>query len=186
MKIGIYGSAAGEINEGLKEKARKIGGLIAEKGHMIVTGGCPGLPYEAVLGAYEKGGICIGYSPATNQEKHRDVDNFPIKGFERFVFVPETYEHADDPAMCRKYRNLSSVSTIDAAIIISGRIGTMNEFTIAYDLGKNIGVLEGSGGISDEAIKILLRDAKKKSSSKIIFDPYPETLVEKLIGSTIL
>ena len=57
----------------------------------------------------------------------------------------------------------------------------MNEFTIAYDLGKDIGILEDSGGITKEAIKILLRDSKKKSKSEIIYDSDPVRLVERLL-----
>ena len=65
MKIGVYGSASGELSDETKEKAREIGRQIAKKGHIVVTGACLGLPYEAVLGAYEVGGKCIGYSPAS-------------------------------------------------------------------------------------------------------------------------
>lgn len=56
----------------------------------------------------------------------------------------------------------------------------MNEFTVAYDLGKNIGVLEGSGGITSEAIKALLKDAYKETGSKVVWESDPVKLVEKL------
>jgi len=51
---------------------------------------------------------------------------------------------------------------------------------MAYDTGRNIGVLEKSGGITDEAIKVLVRD-NKETGSKIIYDPNPVSLVNRLI-----
>ena len=181
MKIGVYGSAAGSIEEEVRVKARKIGRYIAEESHVLVTGACPGLPYDAVVGANEINGCeCIGFSPTTSEKEHRDA-GLPVKGFTDFVYVPEDYEHAGDLAVCTKYRNVSSVSYVDAAIIIGGRAGTMNEFVIAYDMGVDIGVLRGSGGITDRVIDIFLSDIDKKSASNIIFESDPEELVKKLL-----
>lgn len=182
MKFGVYGSASTKLKKEIKLKAREIGREIARQDHVMITGGCPGLPYEAVLGAHELGGKVIGYSPATDLESHVKIYKYPVKGFTDFVFVPKDYIHAKDPLICKKYRNVSSVVASDAAIFIGGRTGTMNEFTIAYDLGKDIGILKGSGGIAKEAIPVLLRDINKNSNSIIIYDPDPASLVKKLIG----
>ncbi|HBH45778.1 MAG: hypothetical protein A2445_01365 [Candidatus Jacksonbacteria bacterium RIFOXYC2_FULL_44_29] len=176
MKIGVYGSAIEVMDDEIKEKARLIGRTIAENKAILVTGGCPGLPYEAVLGASEKNGRCVAFSSAIDLAGHKQA-NYPTLGFSDFIFVPQDYEYAANEAVCKKYRNVSSVACVDAAIIISGRIGTMNEFTIAYDLGKTIGVLAGTGGITERAIKILLEDADKKTGAKVIFDPDPRRLV---------
>jgi predicted Rossmann-fold nucleotide-binding protein len=180
MKFGVYGSASTKLKKEVKLKAREIGREIARQDHTVITGGCPGLPYEAVLGAYELGGKTVGYSPATNLENHVKIYKHPVKGFTDFVFVPKGYIHANDPLICKKYRNVSSVAASDAAIFIDGRTGTMNEFTIAYDIGKDIGILEGSGGIAKEAIAVLLRDIDKSSNSTIIYDPDPVSLVKRL------
>ena len=67
MKIGVYGSATGKVSDEQREKAREIGRQIAKKGHIVITGACPGLPYEAVLGANEEGGECIGFSTRRGQ-----------------------------------------------------------------------------------------------------------------------
>ena len=179
MKIGVYGSAEA-VDEKIKKSARIMGKEIAKKGHIVVTGAGTGIPYEAVMGAAEAGGKCIGFSPAINLENHKK-SGLPTKGFSKFVFIPKAYKRAKNLGVCKKYRNVSSVAEVDATIFINGRIGTMNEFTIAYDLGKKIGILEGSGGITKEAIKVLLRDSAKKSRSEIIYDSDPVSLVEKLI-----
>lgn len=180
MKIGVYGSAEQKMQKGLASKAREIGKAIARNKHVLVTGGCLGLPYEAVLGAHERKGECIAYSPGKNLEKHVKMYSMPRKGFTDFVFVPEEYEHIENKKVCLKYRNVSSVAAVDAAVIISGRIGTMNEFTIAYDLGKRIGILEETGGITKEAIQILLRDAQKDTGAAVIYDKDPENLIERI------
>lgn len=181
MKIGIYGSAAGNHTEEIKEKARTIGIEIARRGHTVLTGGSTGLPYEAVLGASQEGGICIGFSPAVDVDHHVQQYGFPTKGFTEFVFIPKDYSHKNNPAVCKKYRNVASVAASDAVIIVGGRIGTMNEFTIAYDLGKRIGILEKTGGITKSAIKTLLEDAAKESDAIVVWDPDPTSLVSKIL-----
>ncbi len=181
MKIGVYGSASSDIREEIAKNARVVGGEIAERGHTVITGGCPGLPYEAVQEAYRRGGITVGYSPATSLNDHVHVYNYPVEGFTDFVFIPKNYMHADKPLVCKKYRNVSSVTACDACILIDGRTGTMNEFTIAYDLGKPIGILDGSGGITKNTIDILLRDIEKSSNATIHRSDDPVSLVEMVV-----
>ena len=180
MNIGVYGSAAGEISSDISGKAKELGKAIAKNGHVLITGGCLGLPYEAVLGAHENNGECTAFSPGRDLGEHVKTYSMPRKGFTNFVFIPEDYEHIGNKKVCLKYRNVSSVAAVDAAIIISGRIGTMNEFRIAYDLGKKIGVLEDTGGITKDAIPVLLRDVQKETGAEIIFDKDPESLIEKI------
>ena len=55
----------------------------------------------------------------------------------------------------------------------------MNEFTNMYDYGRKIGVLEGSGGISDNAIREFTKIITKKTGAEVIFDSDPVALVEK-------
>ena len=181
MKFGVYGSASTKLKKEIKLRAHEIGREIARQNHTVITGGCPGLPYEAVLGAHGIGGKIIGYSPAINIENHTKIYKYPVKGFTDFVFISKDYVYANDPLICKKYRNVSSVAASDAAIFIGGRTGTMNEFTIAYDLGKDIGILKGSGGITKEAITVLLRDIDKGSTSTIIYDRDPVSLVRRMI-----
>ncbi len=181
VKIGVFGSSSGEDSkkEELKQKAHEIGREIARNQGLVVTGACNGLPQEAVLGCSELKGKCIGFSPCSNFENHKK-QNLPVEGFSDIIFVPENYLHINNIHVCRKYRNVSSVAFCDVCIFISGRIGTMNEFTNAYDMGKVIGILENSGGIS-RVVKILLQDANKDSGAKVIFEKDPVKLVQKVI-----
>ena len=67
----------------------------------------------------------------------------------------------------------------DAVIVSCGRIGTLNEFTIAFEDKKPIGVLLGTGGMAKE-IKELVTKAKR-GPGKIAYDEDPKVLVDKVI-----
>jgi len=70
----------------------------------------------------------------------------------------------------------------DAVIVGRGRMGTINEFTIAFEDRKPIGVLEGEWE-TDEFIKSLLEKSHRaeEMKGKIIFSDNPKELVAKLI-----
>lgn len=179
MKIGVYGSAGGDIREELKKRAREMGREIAKKDYMLITGGCPGLPYEAILGAKEIGGRTKGFSPGLNLDDHINRFGFPTEGFDELIFIPQDYQYRTLKKTCLKYRNVSSVTDSDAVIIIGGRCGTLNEFTIAYDLSRDIGILVGSGGVT-KFIPDLVNDFNKPTDSVIIYEEQPKLLISKL------
>jgi hypothetical protein len=166
--IGVFGSAAGEVDETVVGLARAVGALIAEKGCITLTGGCKGYPYEAILGAKEAGGFTVGVSPATSREEHIKRYNFPTDGFDFLVYAGNG----------KKGRNVVSLYTADAAIAIAGRIGTLNELTIAYDENRPIGILDVPG-LAKEFPGL----AKKcgKEGAPIIVNQDPRELVEGLL-----
>ena len=77
-------------------------------------------------------------------------------------------------------RNLLLTRSADAVITIYGRIGTLNEFTIAFEDRKPQGVLTGTGGTSDELEHIL--KIAHRGFGKAVFDDDPQRLVEKVIA----
>ena len=77
-------------------------------------------------------------------------------------------------------RNLLMTRAADGIIVVSGRMGTLNEFTIAFEDKKPIGILEGSGGTADR-IDDLIKGPQRAIKRKIIFEKDPKRLVEKLI-----
>ena len=174
MKIGVYGSAAGEINDEMKQKAAEIGRLVAFYKGSIITGACAGLPHEAVLNSKRNGGYTKGFSPFSSKEEHLS-NGFPADNFDEIVFT----------GAGKKGRNVASVHNCDAAIFISGRTGTINEFTIAYDdFNENqvIGVLTGTGGFADEA-EALIKKLGKPTKAKIFYSNNPKKLIEKIMGA---
>ncbi len=180
MKVGVYGSAKA-VDKRVAEKARTIGEILAEKGHSIITGGCNGYSYEAVLAASKAKGVCIGFSPFRNLQEHRAA-GFPANGFAEIIFLPADFPYAENPAICMKYRNVMSVAACDCCIFIGGRLGTMNEFTNAADMKKDIGVLEGSGGITEGLLQQLVKVCAEKIASKILFEKDTISMVQKLVG----
>lgn len=180
FKIGVFGSAAGELDKFLN-KAGELGEELAKHDVILITGASAGLPYKAAETASRLGAKVWGYSTAIDIESqkihHPQVDP---KVFDKFIFIPKTYEFASQKQICMKYRNVTSTANCDAGIIISGRWGTLNEFTNLFDLGKVIGVLTGTGGVADE-LEALSKKISKPSKAKIIFNPDPKQLVRSII-----
>ena len=169
MKIGVFVSAAQDTPKAVFDKAREIGRQIALRGGTVVTGACNGLPQQAVLGASAAGGKAIGFSPSKSEEEHK-AKGWPTQGFSEIRYT----------GIEMKARNLLSVEESDIAIIVNGRIGTLNEFTLAYDTGKVIGVLKNSGGISN-LIPEIIKAANKPTTAKVIYDEDPVRLVERVV-----
>ena len=175
FKIGIFGSAAGADVQKNTEKARIIGECIAGYKGIIITGACGGLPHTVAEAAADKGGLVIGVSPAINMTEHIEKFKFPVSAFYNFIFT----------GMGKKGRNIISVRSCDAAIFIGGRIGTLNELTIAYDEapseGFMMGILTGTGGLSEEFSR-LVEKSGKKSSAIIIKNNDPQSLVDEIFS----
>jgi uncharacterized protein (TIGR00725 family) len=61
-----------------------------------------------------------------------------------------------------KARNVVNVRSSDIVIIFGGELGTLNEFTIAYDEGKVIGVLVNTGGVAERIMEISKLSSRRK------------------------
>ena len=167
-KIGVIGSAI-NLNSELQRKSREVGIEIAQSGGVLLTGSSPGVPYEAVKGAHETAGTVVGISPASDLREHLEKYKFPTEHFDILIFT----------GFGLKGRNVIFTRTCDAVVLISGRIGTLNEFTIAYDEGKTIGVLEGTGGVSGKIREIV--DLSGKAGGRIVYGHEPRLLIEKVL-----
>jgi uncharacterized protein (TIGR00725 family) len=167
IQIGVMGSAGGLITEDQLQLARRIGRRIAERGCVIVTGACPGLPHAAVLGAHEAGGASLGVSPARSREEHVGVFESPLDPYTAIVFT-------GSGLMGRETHNIHSS---DFVIFVGGRSGTLGEFAIAYDEGKLIGVLRNSGGISND-FENIAKLVEKQTGAVLVEDHDPERLVD--------
>ena len=75
--------------------------------------------------------------------------------------------------------NLLLTRSADAIINICGRMGTLNEFTIAFEDHKPIGVLTGTGGMADMLKDIV--DKSHRGPGKVIYDNDPKKLIDKII-----
>lgn len=181
-KIGIFGSAEGKDIKKYQTIATQLGKILGRKKNeiTIITGACPGLPFLAAQEAFRLGTEIWGYSQTINFSKQKILVKTDNAIYKKIFYIPQDYEFADNTRITKKYRNVTSTANCDAGIIISGRWGTLNEFTNLYDMGKIIGTLIGTGGIADE-LPTLCQKIIKKSNSKLFFSPDPEILVNKIL-----
>ncbi|MBO7131937.1 TIGR00730 family Rossman fold protein [Candidatus Saccharibacteria bacterium] len=68
--VTIFGSARLPQDSKYCQMAYKLGGLLAENGHAVITGGGPGIMEAANHGAYEIGGRSIGLNITLRHEQH--------------------------------------------------------------------------------------------------------------------
>ena len=131
-KIAVFGSAMSSDKE-IRDKALMVGEEIARNVCTLITGGCNGLPYEAVKGATNRGHT-VAFSPAINREEYIRF-GLPVKGNREFVYILRGFfPFTGDKLITSKYRNVISCASCDAGVIISRRMGIMNEFTNLYSL----------------------------------------------------
>jgi uncharacterized protein (TIGR00725 family) len=136
---------------------------------VLVTGATTGFPNIVSRAAQERGCLTIGISPASSREEHRSRYLLPDDGVDVIVYT----------GFGLKGRNVVNVRSSDIVIIFGGGIGTLNEFTIAYDEGKVIGVLEGTGGVADQIKKIVA--LSNTSRSELVFESSPEDLIDNCL-----
>lgn len=166
------GSAGGKLDAEVAERARELGREIAGHDCVLITGACPGLPHEAVLGAKAVGGLVIGVSPALSLDEHIERYHSPYEEYDVLVFTGSGLMG----------REIENIRTCDIVIIIGGRSGTLGEFAIAYDEGKLIGVLQGTGGISDYVDDIVAM-VRKQTNAQLVYDRDPASLMDRLLAA---
>lgn len=170
--IGIMGSASGPIMKKKENiiKANQVGKHVALNDCYVVTGACPGLPEQAAKGAKEAGGFCIGISPAFSRKEHVEIYKSPTKNYD--IIISTGFGLME--------RDILNIRTSDGIIILPGGVGTLNEFTIAYDEGIPMGILTNSDGVTNH-INEILKMCKRKKNKNMFFEKDPKKLVEKLI-----
>lgn len=166
-QIGLIGSSE-EREEGKKE-AKKIGREIAKAGCTLFTGGCTGLPHSAVKGAKEENGRTIGISPASNEKEHLEKYQYPLEEYDAMVYTGFGY----------KGRNVILVRSCEGVISTGGKLGTLNELTIAHSEERVIGLLTGVSGAANEFGE--LAEKLGRPGRKVIPHENPEKLVEKVL-----
>lgn len=170
FKIAISGAAeTGHCAPDAMERTEELGRLIAGKGLVLVTGATTGAPYWAAKAAKEAGGIVVGISPAATLAEHVSYYGLPTDYHDFIIYTGFGYSG----------RNLLFTRSADAVITVCGRMGTLNEFTDAFEDGKPQGVLTESGGTTDLVTEII--DKAHRGPGRIAFDRDPGKLLEKVV-----
>jgi uncharacterized protein (TIGR00725 family) len=175
--IGVMGASANDaLNAAEADRVRalaeELGAAIARKDCILVTGATTGLPHMVAQAFRQSGGFALGVSPAENRREHVARYGLPEEGADAIIFTGFGY----------KGRNVINVRSADIVLIVGGATGTLNEFTIAYDEGKIVGVLEGSGGIADH-IRDIIKACNKACPGQVFFEADPTMLVERCVAA---
>jgi uncharacterized protein (TIGR00725 family) len=154
----------------IRRVAYELGRAIAEHDCVLVTGACPGLPYDAVCGCKEAGGVAAGISPALDLHEHINRYTSPYEEFDVMIYTGSGLMG----------REVTGIRSCDIVVLLGGRSGTLGEFAIAYDEGKVIGVASETGGVADH-VDELIEIIHKRTGAKLVFDADPHRLMARLM-----
>jgi uncharacterized protein (TIGR00725 family) len=170
IKICVSGAAeTGACGIGALDLAKELGREIARQGAVLVTGATTGFPFWTAMGAKEAGGISIGISPAASEREHVEVYKLPLDYMDLIIYTGFGYPG----------RDLLLTRSADAVICGCGRIGTIHEFTVAFEDAKPLGIFEGPWDMGAELEEILAKS--HRPNSKIVKGKDPKKLLEEII-----
>jgi uncharacterized protein (TIGR00725 family) len=115
VQVAVVG--AGEYEENRCNLARELGRKIAERGHVLITGGLGGVMESASEGAKEAGGVTVGILPGEKETANPYVT----------VAIGTGMGHG---------RNAIIVRSADVVIALPGIYGTLSEIALALNMGK--------------------------------------------------
>ncbi|MFZ3011492.1 MAG: hypothetical protein WA060_00625 [Minisyncoccia bacterium] len=171
IKICVSGAAeTGHCGLNALDKAKELGREIARQGAVLVTGATTGFPLWVAMGTKEEGGVSIGISPAANEKEHAEVYKLPLDYMDLIIYTGFGYPG----------RDLLLTRSADAVICGCGRIGTIHEFTIAFEDGKPIGIFEGPWEMGNELKEIL--EKSNRPNAKVAAGDDPKKLLEEVIA----
>ena len=170
IKICVSGAAeTGHCGIDALDKAKELGREIARQGAVLVTGATTGFPLWVAMGTKELGGMSIGFSPAASEKEHVEVYKLPLDYMDLIIYTGFGYSG----------RDLLLTRSSDAVICCCGRIGTIHEFTIAFEDEKPVGIFEGPWEMGAELEEIVAKG--NRPNTKIIVGNDPKKLLEDVI-----
>ncbi len=120
MRVSIFGSSKPIPGDKTYIEALELGGLLAKRGHVVLTGGYMGTMEAVSRGAAEAGGHVIGVT-CTDIEKWRAV------GANQWVKEEIRKTTLTD-------RVLGLIENCDAALALPGGPGTLTEISLMWNL----------------------------------------------------
>ena len=172
IKIAVSGSAAtGHLTEADLNLCEELGREIVRQGAQIITGATTGVPIWAAKGAKAEGGVSVGLSPATGEKEHTTLYGLPLEYMDFIMYTGFGYVG----------RDILMTRAADAIVIGPGRIGTIHEFTVAFEDKKPIGILTGPWDTHTIIKEIIEKSHRKDEHNMIVFDSDPKRLIEQVI-----
>lgn len=120
MKIVVFGGAQPKEGSETYEEARKLGTLLAQNGHTVLTGGYMGTMEATSRGAHEVGGHVIGVTCIDIEDWRGAKPNQWVK------------EEIRKQTLIERLQAL--VEHSDAAIALPGGVGTLVEISLVWNL----------------------------------------------------
>lgn len=171
IKICVSGAAeTGHCGIDALDKAKELGREVARHGAILVTGATTGFALWVAMGFKEVGGISVGISPASSEKEHVEVYKLPLDYMDLIIYTGFGYSG----------RDILLTRSADAVICGCGRIGTIHEFTVAFEDGKPIGIFEGPWDMGGELKEIL--EKSHRPNNKIATGNDPKKLLEDVIA----
>ena len=173
LKVGVMGSASGELlaDPVIRARVTALGRAIAEAGCVLVNGACPGLPDVAAEAAHRAGGLVVGISPAFSQSEHVHIYTSPIAHYDVLLYT----------GLGLMGRDIINIRSSDVVLFVAGGMGTLNEFTVAYEERKVIGALTGLGGVSDRIDEVLALAGRRWRPKTMVVGAEPLILVQRVL-----
>lgn len=175
MRIAVFSSWLHNIEDNHRKIAQELVQYLAEKNVEVVTGGCSGIPALCIETAHKLGLKTTGYFPVQDQSEY--IDRQHEENIHDIKFYSTAHFISGFTA-----RSLAMIKNVDAAIVLNGRIGTLSEFGIAVEEGLPLGVIEGTGGITDELQRLTKLVKKEFPNNDIIFDSDYKKVVDFLVN----
>jgi len=160
VQVLVIGSDGDHCSETSYNAAREVGAQIASKNAILVTGGLGGVMEASCRGAKEKGGMVVGIIP------HEDMSY--ANAF-CDIIIPTGIGFA---------RNFITAYSADTCIVVGGGAGTYIEACVAYQKGKPIVAIAGTGGTADKIADTFLDD---RNTVKVMSAASPKEAVEKAL-----
>jgi uncharacterized protein (TIGR00730 family) len=120
MNISVFGGAQPQPDSSEYNEARTLGGLLAQRGHTVLTGGYIGVMEAVSRGAYEAGGHVIGVTCEDIEAWRKVSKNQWVKEEWRKKTLIERLQ--------------ALIEGCDAAIALPGGVGTLTEISIMWNL----------------------------------------------------
>ena len=160
IQVLVIGSDGDHCPQSTYDAAKEVGAQIAARNAITVTGGLGGVMEAACRGAKEKGGMVVGIIPNEDMSYANPYCD---------IVIPTGIGFA---------RNFITAYSADVAIVVGGGAGTYIEACVAYQKGKPIVALTGTGGTADKIADTFLDDRK---TVKVISASSPKDAVEQAL-----
>ena len=137
LTVDAMGSAAGDFPSAAKEKAYALGQAIGRRGFVLISGACPGLPYEYVRGAQNEGGLSVGISPALSLDEHVHKYLSPSDVFDVLIYTGSGLMGREVTTWRRDFRNPTTSGHPASAtnLLEAEALDTPNPLPVISDIG---------------------------------------------------